>query len=106
MSGLGTIHSCPGCGAAWPRSFSGRRLTARLHLDSVSFNAGALTADAVSIQCSALVTWLVSIRSGAAHLAAAGVFEAESNYFPFVEFSQPDLPWRYTPAAANAAATA
>jgi hypothetical protein len=22
----------------------------------------------------------------------------ESNYFPFIEFSQPDFPWRYTPA--------
>lgn len=31
---------------------------------------------------------------------APEVFEAESNYFPFVEFNQPDLPWRYTPAAA------
>ena len=26
------------------------------------------------------------------------VFEAEPNYFPFIEFEQPDLPWRYTPA--------
>lgn len=24
-------------------------------------------------------------------------FDAESNYFPLIEFSHPDLPWRYTP---------
>ena len=29
------------------------------------------------------------------------VSDAESNFLPFVEFSQPDLPWRYTPARAN-----
>lgn len=28
----------------------------------------------------------------------AGVMDAEPNYFPLVEFDQPDLPWRYTPA--------
>jgi hypothetical protein len=25
-------------------------------------------------------------------------FDVESNYFPLIEFEQPDLPWRYTPA--------
>jgi hypothetical protein len=29
--------------------------------------------------------------------------DAESNYFPLVELAEPDLPWRYTPASANAA---
>ena len=29
------------------------------------------------------------------------VFDAESNYFPLVEFDQPDLPWRLTPARAE-----
>ncbi len=33
---------------------------------------------------------------------ASGATEAESNYFPLVEFDQPDLPWRYTPAKATA----
>jgi len=28
--------------------------------------------------------------------------DVEENYFPLIEFAQPDLPWRYTPAAANA----
>ncbi len=28
--------------------------------------------------------------------------DAESNYFALVEFSPPDFPWRYTPAAASA----
>jgi|GEM_PF-485013 len=27
------------------------------------------------------------------------VFDVESNYFPMLELRQPDLPWRYTPAA-------
>jgi len=26
------------------------------------------------------------------------VFNAEPNYFPLIEFDQPDMPWRYTPA--------
>ena len=30
------------------------------------------------------------------------VFDAESNYFPLIEFDQPDFPWRYTPASATA----
>ncbi|MBN1491799.1 MAG: hypothetical protein JXA69_17940 [Phycisphaerae bacterium] len=30
------------------------------------------------------------------------VFDAEPNYFPAIEFDQPDFPWRYTPARANA----
>lgn len=29
-------------------------------------------------------------------------FDVESNYFPLIEFEQPDLPWRYTPARAAA----
>lgn len=33
----------------------------------------------------------------------AGSFDVESNYFPLIEFEQPDLPWRYTPARANTA---
>lgn len=28
-----------------------------------------------------------------------GAMYAQPHYFPFVEFDQPDLPWRYTPAA-------
>ena len=32
----------------------------------------------------------------------AGENDAEPNYFPAAEFDQPDFPWRYTPAAANA----
>jgi hypothetical protein len=31
-----------------------------------------------------------------------GVMDAEPNYLPLVEFDQPDLPWRYTPARATA----
>ena len=31
------------------------------------------------------------------------VFEAEPNYFPLIELQPADLPWRYTPARANAA---
>lgn len=31
------------------------------------------------------------------------VFEAEPNYFPLIELTPADLPWRYTPARANAA---
>lgn len=27
-----------------------------------------------------------------------GVMDIEPNYFPIIEFDQPDLPWRYTPA--------
>src|SRR5205809_3294405 len=27
---------------------------------------------------------------------------AEPNYFPMIEFSDPDFPWRYTPTGANA----
>ena len=30
-----------------------------------------------------------------------GVMDAEPNYFPLIEFDQPDLPWRYTPAKAT-----
>lgn len=30
------------------------------------------------------------------------VFEAEPNYFPLIELQPADLPWRYTPARANA----
>ena len=30
-----------------------------------------------------------------------GVNDAESNYFPLIEFDQADLPWRYTPAKAT-----
>lgn len=30
-------------------------------------------------------------------------FDVESNYFPLIEFEQPDLPWRYTPARDDAA---
>jgi hypothetical protein len=30
-----------------------------------------------------------------------GVNDAEPNYFPLLEFEQPDLPWRYTPAKAT-----
>jgi hypothetical protein len=33
---------------------------------------------------------------------AAGVSDAEPNLFPIVEFDQADLPWRYTPARADA----
>ena len=29
------------------------------------------------------------------------VFDAESNYFPSIEFDQPDFPWRYTPDTAD-----
>jgi hypothetical protein len=32
-----------------------------------------------------------------------GELDAEPNEFPLVEFAEPDLPWRYTPAVANAA---
>ncbi|MGC4089046.1 MAG: hypothetical protein QM756_14315 [Polyangiaceae bacterium] len=32
----------------------------------------------------------------------AGTPNFESNYFPFVEFDAPDLPWMFTPAAAQA----
>jgi len=28
----------------------------------------------------------------------ANILNFEPNYFPFIEFSQPDFPWRYTPA--------
>lgn len=31
----------------------------------------------------------------------AGVVDAESNFFPLIEFGQADLPWRYTPARAT-----
>lgn len=31
----------------------------------------------------------------------AGVMDAETNYFPQIEFDQADLPWRYTPARAT-----
>ena len=30
-----------------------------------------------------------------------GAFDAESNYFPLLEFDQADFPWRYTPARAG-----
>jgi len=30
-----------------------------------------------------------------------GVMDAETNYFPLIEFDQADLPWRYTPARAT-----
>src|SRR5437773_6124934 len=30
-----------------------------------------------------------------------GVYDAAANYFPILELGQPDLPWRYTPAAAT-----
>lgn len=30
-----------------------------------------------------------------------GVMDIEPNYFPVIEFDQPDLPWRYTPARAT-----
>ena len=30
-----------------------------------------------------------------------GAINVESNYFPLIEFNQPDLPWRYTPKAAS-----
>src|SRR6266480_4968031 len=30
-----------------------------------------------------------------------GVMDSEPNYFPLIEFDQPDLPWRYTPARAT-----
>lgn len=30
-------------------------------------------------------------------------FDVESNYFPLIEFEQPDLPWRYTPARGDTA---
>lgn len=34
---------------------------------------------------------------------AAGATDAEPNYFPLIELDRPDLPWLFTPAAANAA---
>jgi hypothetical protein len=34
---------------------------------------------------------------------ARNAFDVESNYFPLLEFEQPDLPWRYTPARADTA---
>ena len=34
---------------------------------------------------------------------APNAFDVESNYFPLVEFEQPDLPWRYTPAREDTA---
>ncbi|WP_437899931.1 hypothetical protein [Sorangium sp. So ce124] len=34
---------------------------------------------------------------------APDVFEAETNYFPLIEFGPADLPWRYTPASASSA---
>src|SRR5215472_4509198 len=30
-----------------------------------------------------------------------GTTNAEPNYFPLIEFNQPDLPWRYTPQAGS-----
>jgi hypothetical protein len=34
---------------------------------------------------------------------ARNAFDVESNYFPLLEFEQPDLPWRYTPAREDTA---
>jgi hypothetical protein len=34
---------------------------------------------------------------------APNSFDVESNYFPLIEFEQPDLPWRYTPAREDTA---
>jgi len=34
---------------------------------------------------------------------ARHAYDVESNYFPLLEFEQPDLPWRYTPARADTA---
>ena len=34
------------------------------------------------------------------HDPEPGTNDAESNYFTLIEFSAPDFPWRYTPAAA------
>lgn len=31
----------------------------------------------------------------------AGTLDAEGNYFPLVEFAEPDMPWRYTPRNAD-----
>lgn len=36
---------------------------------------------------------------------ARDVFNAEPNFFPMIEFDQPDLPWRYTPACPPETAT-
>src|SRR5689334_10056398 len=36
------------------------------------------------------------------HWPRPDVFEVEPNYFPLLELFPADLPWRYTPAAANA----
>src|SRR5438128_6121616 len=32
---------------------------------------------------------------------SADEVDAEPNYFPAIEFDQPDFPWRFTPARAN-----
>jgi hypothetical protein len=68
---------------------------------TVAFNAGALSATVpLELFGAGEVTGFdprVVIRVW----PRPDVFDAESNYFPLIEFDQPDLPWRLTPARAE-----
>jgi hypothetical protein len=68
---------------------------------TVEFNAGTLSA---TVPLELLGTGEASgfdPRAVVRTWPRPDVFDAESNFFPLIEFDQPDLPWRLTPARAE-----
>jgi hypothetical protein len=68
---------------------------------TVAFNAEAVTATVTLDLLGAGELGGFDPRSVIRTWPRPDVFDAESNYFPIVEFDQPDLPWRLTPASAE-----
>ena len=75
-------------------------LAPRAQIDvAVSLNSGALSASATLSLLGGGEVIGLDPRAVIRTWPRAGVYDAASNYFPLVEFDQPDLPWRYTAAA-------
>jgi hypothetical protein len=80
--------------------------SARASLDvSVAIGGGPLSHDPLAVHLDLYGPGDVKafdMRAVVRTWPRADVHEAEPNYFPLVELDPPDLPWRYTPARANA----
>jgi hypothetical protein len=69
---------------------------------TVAFNAGSLSASVPLELFGAGEVTGFDVRAVVRTWPRPDVFDAESNYFPLIEFDQPDLPWRLTPVRAEA----
>lgn len=69
---------------------------------TVGFNAGSLTPTARLVLAGPGDVVGFDPRAVARTWPRPGVTDAETNYFPLLEFDQADLPWRYSPARASA----